>query len=92
MVKILLSVPCENRASAWGQNKKGANNHIFTINMTLALNTIVSVGGHSNRDDCHINSVKSTAFYTYKQIRKYHCTPFIITNVNISLCHYVTGF
>lgn len=88
----MLSIPCENRSSAWGHDQKGANDHIFIINMTMALSTIISVGGHSNRGAFHINSVRSTAFYTYKQIRKYHCTPFIITNVNISLCHYATGF
>lgn len=53
--------------SAWkscfcmGHNQKEANVHTCIINTTMALSTIVSVRGHSNRGDFHINSAKSTA-------------------------------
>jgi len=61
MVQIMSSIQCENPASAWGHNQKGANDHPCIINMTMVLSAIFSVGGHSNRGDFHINSVKSTA-------------------------------
>lgn len=44
-----------------GHNQKEANVHTCIINTTMALSTIVSVRGHSNRGDFHINSAKSTA-------------------------------
>lgn len=74
VVQIMLSIQGENPASAWGHNQKGANDHTYIINMTMALSTVVSVGSHINRGEFmltmwkarllrHINKSENTTAY-----------------------------